>query len=95
MCARAEVNAGVIISTADPSFPPAVPLSLAPPSTPNTLINKEEKKTRQMRGENGEEMSEFIDSFILPHKKKIIRAAAAAAAGGRRKKKEKEEELKD
>lgn len=23
-----------------------------------------------MRGENGEEMSEFIDSFILPHKKK-------------------------
>lgn len=47
-----------------------------------------------MRGENGEEMSEFIDSFILPHKKKIIRAAAAAA-GGKRKKKEKEEALKD
>lgn len=46
-----------------------------------------------MRGENGEEMSEFIDSFILPHKKKIIRAAAAA--GGKRKKKEKEEALKD
>lgn len=44
-----------------------------------------------MRGENREEMSEFIDSFILPHKKKIIRAAA----DGRKKKREKEEELKD